>query len=69
MSILLKITLDVLKNKWRLLSGKALKNMLSAKSGNSLTYCIKAVLYLNISRCLRSLCVRHKATSHGGPCS
>lgn len=65
-SVLFKITLGVLKSKCWLLSSKALKNMLSVKSGNSLTYCIKAVLYLNISRCLRAICVRHKATSHGG---
>lgn len=67
-SLLFSITLDVLKSKHWLLSSKALKNMLSVKSGNSLTYCIKAVLYLNISRCLRAICVRHEPTSHGGLC-
>lgn len=67
-SVLFSIALDVLKSKCWLLSSKALKNMLSVKSGNSLTYCIKAVLYLNISRCLRAVCVRHEPTSHGGLC-
>lgn len=36
-SVLFSITLDVLKSKCWLVSSKALKNMLSVKSGNSLT--------------------------------
>lgn len=64
-NMLFSITLDVLKSKCWFLPSKALKNMLSARSGNSLTYCIKAVLYLNISRCLRAVCVKHHPTSRG----